>query len=333
MPTATTAAPASNFAHSLALRLRRRSAATTFYEVLNLPPGADEGQIKAAYRELARRLHPDVNAGDAALAQRLVEVNHAYEVLTDQRARSAYDHALAGQRTQMRRHYTLLGVCTGAAFVITLVAVSFLVQWHLKSARTEPPPAPVSGDPSGRSAKHPPVAVAAVAASIDHGQAAKADDEAGWTTFRDPHFAFTLSYPAGVFAFDPAQSDANMHTFVSRDRRATFRIVASENTTRITLARFRSTLIKKRYAGAAFAQTQQHRHWFVLAGTLGEEAFLERVTFACDGKSLHGWQLRYPVAQRGTYDALGKALMRNHPHGKEPAAGCGDSRSKRSRKP
>jgi hypothetical protein len=120
-----------------------------------------------------------------------------------------------------------------------------------------------------------------------------------------------------------------MHTFVSRDRRATFRIVAAENTAGISLARFRSTLMKKRYAGAAFDQTPQRRNWFALTGRLGEEAFLERVTFSCDGKSLHGWQMRYPLSQRATYEELAKLVLRNAPHGNEPAGSCEDIKSKR----
>jgi curved DNA-binding protein CbpA len=327
MPTAATAWRAIDLARSAAGRLHRRAAMRTFYEVLGLPPGADEAQIKAAYRELARRLHPDVNAGDAALARRLAEVNHAYEILSDQRARSAYDHALACQRTQMRRHYTLLAACTAVTFALTLIAVSSLVRWHLTAApQPQPPLAAAAGEPSDRGSK-----VTLPVAATDAGLSPRSAAEAGWTTFRDPRFAFTLLYPAAIFAFDPAQSDAHMHTFVSRDRRATFRIVAAENAQGVSLARFRSTLMKKRYAGASFEQTPQRRHWFALAGTLGEEAFLERVTFSCDGKTLHGWQMRYPLSQRTTYDALAKLVFRNHPHGNEPAAGCEESKTKRKR--
>jgi curved DNA-binding protein CbpA len=335
MPTAATARWAIDVACYAAGRLRRRGTPRSLYEVLGLPRDADEAQIKATYRELARQLHPDVNAGDPALAQRLTEVNHAYEILSDQRARAAYDQALASRQTQMRRHYAILAACTAGTFAVTLIAVSLLVRWHLGAARPEAPPASLAGDASDRSAK---TALPAAVPVVSGGEAdlsvpAKSADEAGWTTFRDPRFAFTLSYPAGVFAFDPTQSDAHMHTFVSRDRRAVFRIVASDNTTGVTLARFRSTLIKKRYAGASFEQTPQRRHWFALGGTLGGEAFLERVTFSCDGKALHGWQMRYPVSQRSRYDELAKLMLRNHPHGNEPAA-CDDTKSKRkSRKP
>ena len=336
MPTAATASWAIDLARSAAGRLRRRVPRRvpmcTLYEVLGLPPGADGAQIKTAYRELAWRLHPDVNAGDAASAGRLAEVNHAYEILSDQRARSAYDHALACQRTQMRRHYALLAACTAATFAVTLIAVSTLVRWHLKA---EPPPAAAAGAPSGWGSKvtlqATVSAVSGAAADLD--LPPKSADEAGWTTFRDPRFAFTLLYPAGIFTFDPAQSDAHMHTFVSRDRRATFRIVAAENRTGVSLARFRRTLMKKRYAGASFEQTPRRRHWFALAGTLREEAFLERITFSCDGKTLHGWQMRYPLSHRTTYDALAKRVLLNHPHGNEPAAGCGERRPKGKRKP
>jgi curved DNA-binding protein CbpA len=330
MPTAATARRAIDLACSAISRLRPRAAARTLYEVLGLPPGADEAQIKAAYRELARRLHPDVNPGDAASAERLAEINHAYEILSHQRARSAYDHALTWQRAHMQRHYSLLAVIAGVTFAVTLIAVSGFVRWQLKSAS---PPAAKAGQPSdGGAGVALPAAVSAVSrAAADLGLPAKLADEAGWTTFHDPRFEFTLRYPAGTFIFDPAQSDAHMHTFVSRDRRATFRIVAAENAAGITLARFRATLIKKRYAGASFEQTPQRRHWFALGGTLGEEVFLERITLSCDGKTLHGWQMRYPLSQRATYDGLAKDVLRNHPHGNEPEPGCGETKQKRKR--
>jgi curved DNA-binding protein CbpA len=326
MPTAITA----GWARGAAGRLRRRATACTLYEVLGLPPDADEAQIKAAYRDLARNLHPDVNEGNAASAERLAEINHAYEVLGDQRARSAYDLALAHHRGQMRRHYTILAGCTAVTFAVTLIAVSYLVRWHLNTAsQPDLPPAAAADNPADRSTKVALSATVPAEGAADLGLLAKSADEAGWTTFRDPRFAVTLLYPAGVFTFDPAQSDSHTHTFVSRDRRATFRIVAAENAPGITLARFRSTLLRKRYAGASFEQTPRHRHWFALAGTLGEEAFLERITLSCDGKTLHGWQMRYPLSQRTSYDALAKQVLLNRPYGNEPTPACEEPKQKR----
>ncbi|MGH2351546.1 MAG: DnaJ domain-containing protein [Chloroflexota bacterium] len=68
---------------------------TDLYVTLGLRPNASTAAIRAAYRRLARRHHPDVNhAPDAAL--RMVDINAAYELLGDPEKRAAYDAARAG---------------------------------------------------------------------------------------------------------------------------------------------------------------------------------------------------------------------------------------------
>ncbi|ACY15087.1 DnaJ C-terminal domain-containing protein [Haliangium ochraceum] len=61
-----------------------------YYEVLGVDREADEGEIKRAYREKARRYHPDINP-DVGAEDRLKEINEAYSVLSEPRARSRYD--------------------------------------------------------------------------------------------------------------------------------------------------------------------------------------------------------------------------------------------------
>jgi hypothetical protein len=161
-----------------------------------------------------------------------------------------------------------------------------------------------------------------------HGLAGPNDPAANWTTFRDTRFDFALRYPAGVFAFDAGQSNANVRTFLSHDGRASLRIVAAQNSAGLTPASFRRALIKERYAGAAFESAPRRRHWFALSGTKGGEVFVERITFSCDGRSMHGWQLRYPSSERASYDAIAKLVLRNHPHGNGPGASCGAERGK-----
>lgn len=60
-----------------------------YYLVLGLERGAAEGDIKRAFRELARKHHPDVNPVDGGEAFR--EINEAYAVLSDKDARARYD--------------------------------------------------------------------------------------------------------------------------------------------------------------------------------------------------------------------------------------------------
>jgi molecular chaperone DnaJ len=62
-----------------------------FYSVLGVAKGATEKEIKAAYRKLARKYHPDVNPGDNAAEAKFKEINNAYEVLSDKDKRQKYD--------------------------------------------------------------------------------------------------------------------------------------------------------------------------------------------------------------------------------------------------
>src|SRR6188768_200160 len=65
-----------------------------FYIVLGVDRGAAAGDIKRAYKRLARRLHPDINPGDREAAARFRQVLDAYETLIDPDRRRRYD---AGQ--------------------------------------------------------------------------------------------------------------------------------------------------------------------------------------------------------------------------------------------
>jgi curved DNA-binding protein len=61
------------------------------YSVLGVPSTADAETIKKAYRKLAGKLHPDKNQGDKTIEARFKQVNHAYDVLGDDRKRKLYD--------------------------------------------------------------------------------------------------------------------------------------------------------------------------------------------------------------------------------------------------
>ena len=62
-----------------------------YYKILGLTPDADKKAIKKAFRQLAKKYHPDLNPGDAAAAEQFKLINEACQVLSDDSKRARYD--------------------------------------------------------------------------------------------------------------------------------------------------------------------------------------------------------------------------------------------------
>jgi molecular chaperone DnaJ len=62
-----------------------------YYEVLGVDRGADDATIKKAYRQLAKKYHPDANPGDKEAEQKFKEASEAYAILSDADKRRQYD--------------------------------------------------------------------------------------------------------------------------------------------------------------------------------------------------------------------------------------------------
>ena len=83
--------------------------ALDYYDILGVPPKADAGEIKKAYRLLALKWHPDRNPGDPWAIDRFLRLGEAYQVLIDPARRAAYDWLRSqemppqGVRSQSRR--------------------------------------------------------------------------------------------------------------------------------------------------------------------------------------------------------------------------------------
>lgn len=68
------------------------------YQVLGLSPGASDDEIKAAYRKLAKKYHPDLNGGSAEAEARMKEVNEAYSELI--KHKGSYNQSGYGSSSQ-----------------------------------------------------------------------------------------------------------------------------------------------------------------------------------------------------------------------------------------
>lgn len=61
------------------------------YEILGVPSNASLGMIKDSFREKAKKCHPDLNPGDASMADQMAELSRAYDILSDEASRAKFD--------------------------------------------------------------------------------------------------------------------------------------------------------------------------------------------------------------------------------------------------
>jgi DnaJ-class molecular chaperone len=66
------------------------------YEILGVPRSASPADIKKAYRQLAKRYHPDRNKDDSRAKERFAEINSAYEIVGDEKKKAQYDRGEIG---------------------------------------------------------------------------------------------------------------------------------------------------------------------------------------------------------------------------------------------
>lgn len=67
------------------------SSEKNLYAILEISSSANETVIKAAYRKLARKYHPDLNSGDESCVEKFKEITEAYEILSDSKTKKNYD--------------------------------------------------------------------------------------------------------------------------------------------------------------------------------------------------------------------------------------------------
>src|SRR5262249_5351407 len=200
---------------------------STLYHILGLSQAASRDQVKAAFRTLARRFHPDVNTRNDAAEQRFKEVSQAYVTLADPDARAAYDRALVCRAAETQRQRWTFAATAACTFALT-TAIGLALWWTQATREPEQVPAGVplamgrgpliGGQEAARVEVNVPMAPAAPPEGRGRGS--------GWATYQNVRFSFALKYPSDVFGYDIGPSDENVRIVGSRDGRATLHIFA-----------------------------------------------------------------------------------------------------------
>ena len=88
-----------------------------YYETLGVNKSADKEAIKRAYRKLAKKYHPDSNAGNPHAEEMFKDVTEAYNVLSDEKKRKLYDEfGFAG----LQEGFTKISDIAGAMNLYTI---------------------------------------------------------------------------------------------------------------------------------------------------------------------------------------------------------------------
>ena len=99
-----------------------------YYKTLGVERNADEKAIRKAYRDLARKFHPDVNPNNKDAEAKFKEINEAYDTLKDPQKRAAYDrYGKAAFQGGGGGQVLFSIVITGALVSIIPVIVVFLL--------------------------------------------------------------------------------------------------------------------------------------------------------------------------------------------------------------
>ncbi len=73
------------------------------YKLLGIGREANKAEIKKAYRDLAKKYHPDRNSGNEEAEKKFIEVNKAYEILSDEKLKKEYDEKLLSGTSESKK--------------------------------------------------------------------------------------------------------------------------------------------------------------------------------------------------------------------------------------
>lgn len=144
-----------------------------------------------------------------------------------------------------------------------------------------------------------------------------------WQTYVNARYGFSLSVPHSIFVSGAESTAAETgRVWVSRDGRDRLVASAGVNESRETPSSYRAFVLQKTYSDARITYSPIRSRWFVLSGVKDDRMFYERITFACQGSLIYGWQITYPASERHVYDAIVEAIHKSYRPGNRDTGPC-----------
>lgn len=145
----------------------------------------------------------------------------------------------------------------------------------------------------------------------------------GLSSYRNERYGFSLSIPTDVFVPGDARNKEQGALWIGRDGQARLLAVATRNETGESLQSYRTFLMQNSYKGASYDYTPVKDNWFVLSGVQAGQVFYERIHFACDGRYIYGWQMRYSTSRKRFYDRIVEQIYKTFEPGQGEDGKCG----------
>ncbi len=132
-----------------------------------------------------------------------------------------------------------------------------------------------------------------------------------WTTYKNPRFGYTLSYPSSLFKPQEPSENSDGRSFLTADGRAKIVVYGTVNDENFTPAQYRQTILSEFAGYDQIDYSPRGKTWFVLSGFRGDQIYYQKVMFSCGGRVINALSVTFPKPEKKFYEGLIEVMEDN----------------------